>query len=46
MGYANPDYYYQKIILDQTEQISDLKNQVNRLIKEKKQLQKELNGWH
>ena len=44
MGYANPDYYYQKIILDQTEQIADLKNQINRLIKKNKQLQKELNG--
>ena len=44
MGYANPDYYYHKIIRDQTEEISDLKIKINRLIKEKKQLQKELNG--
>tara|TARA_Y100001972_G_C7377472_1_gene198079 strand:+ start:45 stop:203 length:159 start_codon:yes stop_codon:yes gene_type:complete len=50
MGYANPDYYYHKIIMEQTEKISDLKIQIRRLEKklieknllEKIQLEKEL----
>ena len=42
MGYANPDYYYHKIIMEQTEKISDLKIQINRLIKEKKLIEKNL----
>ena len=43
MGYANPDYYYHKVIMEQTEKISDLKIKIKRL--EKKLLEKELTKW-
>jgi len=41
MGYANPDYYYQKLLMDSAHEIAELKNENNRLIKKVNQLQKE-----
>ena len=51
MGYYNPTYSYEQLILQKTEECTDLKIENNKLkklvaslLKEKKQLQKELNG--
>ena len=51
MGFHNPTYSYDLLILQKTEECTDLKIENNKLkklianlIKEKKQLQKELQG--
>ena len=44
MGYYNPDYYYQKLLMDSAYQIAELKNENKRLIKKVNQLQKESNN--
>ncbi len=41
MGFHNPEFYYHKLIMDLTEEKSELKNQVIRLKKQLNQLQKE-----
>jgi len=53
MGFHNPTYSYDQLILQKTEECTDLKIENNKLkkliaslLKEKKQLQKELNKWH
>ena len=43
MGYYNPDYYYQKLLMDSASEIAELKNENKRLIKKVNQLQKESN---
>jgi len=50
MGFHNPTYSYDQLILQKTEECTDLKIENNKLkkliaslLKEKKQLQKELN---
>jgi len=44
MGYYNPDYYYQKLLIDSASEIAELKNENKRLIKKVNQLQKESNN--
>jgi len=44
MGYYNPDYYYQKLLMDSASEIAELKNENKRLIKKVNQLQKESNN--
>jgi len=41
MGYLNPDYYYQKLLMDSASEIAELKNENKRLIKKVNQLQKD-----
>jgi len=41
MGYYNPDYYYQKLLMDSASEIAELKNENKRLIKKVNQLQKD-----
>jgi len=43
MGYYNPDYYYQKLLMDSASEIAELKNENKRLIKKVNQLQKDSN---
>jgi len=44
MGYYNPDYYYQKLLMDSASEIAELKNENKRLIKKVNQLQKDSNN--
>ena len=44
MGFHNPDYYYQKLLMDSASEIAELKNEINRLKKQVNQQQKELNN--
>jgi len=41
MGYYNPDYYYQKLLMDSASEIAELKNENKRLIKKVNQLEKD-----
>ena len=45
MGYYNPDYYYQKLLMDSASEIAELKNENKRLIKKVNQLEKDQTKW-